>query len=970
MSVPPITALPSLVTLDPSGLVSSTAYTDVQRASNGTTSADEYNLGLRRSTDAMEGKETSAPSSLLLPATSPLLASYSSPGKKPVHSNGASHTHIASGTSESLRPKGHYRSSSLENNPFHPHGSKPMVGLNIAQASFTGTLKSRREQKRISDFLNKQSSGYGAGSSGASSLTLISTSREPQSESSLRKAHFENIREIFEKNNSKNAAAQQQQLNLKSTKLVGHQINTTAAAMMAANVATASELASHGGSASTLGIPIDDKPPKIQSCSGILGKGKQVIRPIAFKPVPYKCNTPNYGAPIGGRLTELSDRYGSTPSLGPTMSLQYKFGSTTDLHHLQQQGSSGSNGATPIASVGPCSSNGSMGSTFGTIGGSMMSNSYHQHYHHQYNSTLMRKGSSIPFKTYDSLESILKLPDSMVASYPNPSHSLYHQQDILDMAPSPSDSGISELEAALRDRDSELAYLRQTMEHNEQVIFKVHQDKEKHWEQELNRLKAIHESRLRAGAQKVHKLEQLLMMQTFQLRQDKKRLQEDNARLQTGMVQAKDQTEQHKLELEQLQHSAKELKDQNGDLLDEIQMLRRIISDLKERLEESEWNLCQKNGEVALMKSQLKDAQTEISTKDQEIVQLKADMKLQNYDDISIKKSEIKKELDFDLEISQLNRIVIFKDQIIVLMNNEIQKLRKELSDISLLRGYEGAPTGRYTRYKKKLELVAQKFEESDRRNDSNNNNQLTNSNSSSNTPTESPYVENIAMSNVTSPSTVISSSEIIKNYFNSKSEMNKKLFLSSQICNYSDEDKSNIIDAYGSGKQVDMTDITLDLSSLLPSSLTAMAQTPIEEITVTPADSYHQHSSSDDDYKSMTPTQEEPDHEEKPKVSAQTIETPPLKEGKRQTQSSDELDRLNRELESCRECFEQERSKWAEEKEKVLIYQRQLQKNYVEMCKRTQQLEEQLKTIQLEQEISNKCNMHDVCRSEQQIRV
>ncbi|XP_052891623.1 coiled-coil domain-containing protein 18-like [Anopheles moucheti] len=936
------------------GRVSSTAYTDGQRTANGTTSADEYNLGLRRSTDAMEGKDTSAPSSLLLPATSPLLASYSSPGKKPIPTNGNSHTHVSSGTSESLRPKGHYRSSSLENNPFHPHGSKPMVGLNIAQASFTGTLKSRREQKRISDFLNKQSSGLGlgTGSSGASSLTLISTSREPQSESSLRKAHFENIREIFEKNNSKNAAAQQQQLNSKSTKLAGHQINTTAAAMMAANVATASELASHGGSASTLGIPIDDKPPKIQSCSGILGKGKQVIRPIAFKPVPYKCNTPNYGAPIGGRLTELSDRYGSTPSLGPTMSLQYKFGSTTDLHHLQQQGSSGSNGATPIASVGPCSSNGSMGSTFGTIGGSMMSNSYHQHYHHhhQYSSTLMRKGSStIPFKTYDSLESILKLPDSMVASYPNPSHSLYHQQDVLDMAPSPSDSGISELEAALRDRDSELAYLRQTMEHNEQVIFKVHQDKEKHWEQELNRLKAIHESRLRAGAQKVHKLEQLLMMQTFQLRQDKKRLQEDNARLQTGMAQAKDQTEQHKSELEQLQHSAKELKDQNGDLLDEIQMLRRIISDLKERLEESEWNLCQKNGEVALMKSQLKDAQTEISTKDQEIVQLKADMKLQNYDDISIKKSEIKKELDFDLEISQLNRIVIFKDQIIVLMNNEIQKLRKELSDISILRGYEGAPTGRYTRYKKKLELVAQKFEESDRRNDSNNNNQLTNSNSSSNTPTESPYVEKTG-SNVTSPSTVISSSEIIKNYFNSKLEMNKKLFLSSQICNYSDEDKSNIIDAYGSGKQVDMTDITLDLSSLLPSSLTALAQTPVEEITVTATDSYHQHSSSDDDYKSMTPTQEEPDHEEESTVSTQTIETPTLKAGKRQPESTGELDRLNRELESCRECFEQERTKWADEKEKVLIYQRQLQKNYVEMCKRTQQLEEQLKTIQLEQ--------------------
>uniref|UniRef100_A0A182W3J0 Uncharacterized protein n=1 Tax=Anopheles minimus TaxID=112268 RepID=A0A182W3J0_9DIPT len=935
--------------------VSSIAHTDGQRSSNGTKSADECNLGLRRSTDTMEGKETNAPSSLLLPATSPLLASYSSQSKKPFHTNGNSQSHISSGASVSLRPKGHYRSSSLENNPFHPHGSKPMVGLNIAQASFTGTLKSRREQKRISDFLSKQSTErLGTGSSGASSLTLITTTREPQSESSLRKAHFENIREIFEKNNSKNAAAQQQQLNSKSAKLASHQINTTAAAMMAANVATASELASHGGSASTLGIPIDDKPPKIQSCSGILGKGKQVIRPIAFKPVPYKCNTPNYGAPIGGRLTELSDRYGSTPSLGPTMSLQYKFGSTTDLHHLQQQGSSGSNGATPIASVGPCSSSGSMGSSFGTIGGSMMSNSYHQHYHHQYSSSLMRKGSStIPFKTYDSLESILKLPDSMVASYPNPSHGLYHQQDVLDMAPSPSDSGISELEAALRDRDSELAYLRQTMEHNEQVIFKVHQDKEKHWEQELNRLKAIHESRLRAGAQKVHKLEQLLMMQTFQLRQDKKRLQEDNAQLQTGMAQAKDQTEQYKSELEKMQHSAKELKDQNGDLLDEIQMLRRIISDLKERLEESEWNLCQKNGEVALMKSQLKDAQSEIATKDQDIVQLKADMKLQNYDDISLKKSEIKKELDFDLEISQLNRIVIFKDQIIVLMNNEIQKLRKELSDISILRGYEGAPTGRYTRYKKKLELVAQKFEEYDSRNDSNNNNnQLANSNSSNNKPTESPCEEKNECKAAT-PSAVISSNDIIRNYFNSKLEMNKKLFLSSQICNYSDEDKSNIIDAYGCGKQVDMTNITLDLSSLLPSSLTAMAQTPVEEITVTAVDSYHQHSSSDDDYKSMTPTQEERDHHEDEQalnVSAQPIETPTLKTSKRLQEGTGELERLNRELATCRECFDQERAKWAEEKEKVLIYQRQLQKNYVEMCKRTQQLEEQLKTIQLEQ--------------------
>jgi len=47
-----------------------------------------------------------------------------------------------------------------------------------------------------------------------------------------------------------------------------------------------------------------------------------------------------------------------------------------------------------------------------------------------------------------------------------------------DLTPSPSDSGISELEAALKDRDSELSYLRQAMEHNEKVIFQIQKVKQ------------------------------------------------------------------------------------------------------------------------------------------------------------------------------------------------------------------------------------------------------------------------------------------------------------------------------------------------------------------------------------------------------------------------------------------------------------------------------------------------------------
>ncbi|KXJ71973.1 hypothetical protein RP20_CCG019260 [Aedes albopictus] len=847
-----------------------------------------------------------------------------------------------------MRPKGHYRSSSLENNPF-PAGTGKS-SLSLVQTNFTGTLKSRREQKRISDFLSKQSLQNGGSAA-------ISLSKEPQSlsssvnESTIRKAHFENIREIFEKNNIKNA--HNSRVGTGSGSAMA-KINGLVASTH--SVSSSSSLGHETPVAQQAvgGLPMDDKPPKIQSCSGILGKGKQVIRPIAFKPVPYKCNTPNYtssgtttpgngggvavgSSTSGGRLTDLGERFGSTPSLGAPLSIPYKFGSTTDLHHHHLHHSHGGHHSLNLHARGV--------STPSAVASGPSSGSYSQHY-----GSLQRKSSAIPFKTYDSLESILKLPDSMIASYPNPSTSqsasLYAPHDLLDMAPSPSDSGISELEAALRDRDSELAYLRQTMEHNEQVIFKVHQDKEKHWEQELNRLKSIHESRLRAGAQKVHKLEQLLMMQTFQLRQDKKRLQEDINRLHSDFALTKEQAENQKTEICHLKLGEKDLKEQNADLMDEIQMLRRVVSDLKERLEESEWSLCQRNGEVALMKSQLKDSQAEVTTKDQEILQLRSDIKLQNFDDISLKKSEITKELDFDLEISQLNRIIIFKDQIIVVMNNEIQKLRKELSDISIMRGYEGVPPGRYSRYKKKLEYMAQKFEESSTKSDTNNNLKA---------PAELVPTEKSTDPDNPDPvkKSDLSSSDIIRNYFNNKMELNKKLFLNTQICNYSDEDKSSIIENYNAKQH--LPDITLDLSSIVSPPAKPKPHDP-------PPPAYNQSSSSpssDDDYKSMTPTrdQEDDDGDEEAEVRALTDKAAPAVPSTEAPTGCDrkpskdlQIAQLRKELDHSRAEFEQERHKWADEKEKVLIYQRQLQQNYVEMCKRTSQLEEKLKTMEKRQ--------------------
>lgn len=99
------------------------------------------------------------------------------------------------------------------------------------------------------------------------------------------------------------------------------------------------------------------------------------------------------------------------------------------------------------------------------------------------------------------------------------------------------------------------------------------------------------------------------MMQTFQLREDKKKLVENTNRLHEQIDKLKEQNEKQWTDITAIKLAEKELKETNGDLSEEIHMLRRVISDLKGKLEENEWNLCQRNGELSLLKAQIKEAQ-------------------------------------------------------------------------------------------------------------------------------------------------------------------------------------------------------------------------------------------------------------------------------------------------------------------------------------------------------------------------
>ncbi|XP_055712623.1 leucine zipper putative tumor suppressor 1 isoform X2 [Phlebotomus papatasi] len=729
------------------------------------------------------------------------------------------HHHQSSVSSVVPPSKGHFRSSSLENNIYTPiksvtASSSPLTSLqlpgNVAPFS-TGTLKSRREQKRLTD--------------------IVAQHHRMNSVDDLnsRKSQFRLIRDIFEQNKSTNDPA-----------------------------APPPIIPDHPPPPETNPASVGDaKPPKIQSCSGVLEQGKQVIRPIAFKPIPYIS-----GEPVNQRFSDLGDRYGSTPSLTPNLGNNLKFGSTSDL---------------------------------------------------RYNCSVGNRKSLHYYNTYDSLESISKSPDSIATSqstlktimpyhhHNNHHHHHHHHQDLLDMTPSPSDSGISELEAALRDRDSELAYLRQTMEHNEK-------DKEKHWEDEVKRLKIIHESRLRANAQKIQKLEQMLMMQSFQLRQHKKRAAEDADRLNGTINEVRDQNERYRNELCHLKITEKDLKEQNSDLAEEVQILRRMIADFKTRLEETDWAICQKSGETALLKSQLRDAQNDLMAKDQEIAQLRIEIRNQNWEDKNTHKNIQDSAMDTALEVSQLNRIIILKDQVIMAMTNEIQKLRKELSDVSLLQSYEGIPPGRNTMPRFRRDILDFLYAEND-----------TKSGEDRDKCPEKDITKYLSKIEETKRNTLQDYPFLAKVENNpDKGEKKttidemKTIFLNNQIYPYDCKDSvSNLFN------------MTLNLLQPNPSSSPTIKHKSDEDEVGSETESSKCDKQTDSQSSSPTTTADSSDDR----------------------QICDKVKNLQTELEEAKASFDQERLKWAEEKEKVLFYQRQLQLSYMQMIKRTQMLEERLQT-------------------------
>ncbi|XP_010953320.2 leucine zipper putative tumor suppressor 1 isoform X1 [Camelus ferus] len=156
---------------------------------------------------------------------------------------------------------------------------------------------------------------------------------------------------------------------------------------------------------------------------------------------------------------------------------------------------------------------------------------------------------------------------------------------------------IQELEQKLLEREDELQKLHRSFEGRELAAGQAYEERPRRCPDEPEGLEP--RGKLKAASQKSQRAQQALHLQVLQLQQEKRQLRQ---------------------ELESL------MKEQ--DLLEtKLRSYEREKTSFAPALEETQWEVCQKSGEISLLKQQLKESQTEINAKASEILNLRAQLK-------------------------------------------------------------------------------------------------------------------------------------------------------------------------------------------------------------------------------------------------------------------------------------------------------------------------------------------------------
>uniref|UniRef100_G3Q327 NEDD4 binding protein 3 n=1 Tax=Gasterosteus aculeatus aculeatus TaxID=481459 RepID=G3Q327_GASAC len=152
---------------------------------------------------------------------------------------------------------------------------------------------------------------------------------------------------------------------------------------------------------------------------------------------------------------------------------------------------------------------------------------------------------------------------------------------------------VRDLEERLVEKEHELKQMRRNLDESEGAIAQVFEGKQRLWEKEVEELKRLYAAKLRQVSQHAQRSQRSLQMQLLKAQQEKNRLQE-------------------------------ELDGQNRQ---RSQVDGAVAKRTSPTLEETQWQVCQKSGEISLLKQQLRDSQAEVTQKLSEIFQLKTQLR-------------------------------------------------------------------------------------------------------------------------------------------------------------------------------------------------------------------------------------------------------------------------------------------------------------------------------------------------------
>ncbi|XP_057705322.1 NEDD4-binding protein 3-A [Corythoichthys intestinalis] len=150
---------------------------------------------------------------------------------------------------------------------------------------------------------------------------------------------------------------------------------------------------------------------------------------------------------------------------------------------------------------------------------------------------------------------------------------------------------VRDLEERLVEKEHELKQMRRNLDESEGAIVQVFEGKQRLWEKEVEELKRLYAAKLRQVSQHAQRSQRSFQLQLYKAQQEKSRI------------------------LEELEALKKSQKDGSRETL------------TSPTLEETQWEVCQKSGEISLLKQQFRDSQAEVTLKLSEIFQLKTQLR-------------------------------------------------------------------------------------------------------------------------------------------------------------------------------------------------------------------------------------------------------------------------------------------------------------------------------------------------------